>query len=125
MPLILRLDNLLADHGATYEHHVLSIEHVLPQTPKSDSMWVKWFPDQDERELWTHRLANLVILSRQKNSQAQNFDFDRKKQEYFQKKGVATFALTSQVLTESEWTPQVLERRQRQLIDLLKKEWRL
>jgi len=45
MPLILRLDSLLADHGATYEHKVLSIEHVLPQTPSADSVWLSWFPD--------------------------------------------------------------------------------
>lgn len=125
MPLLLRIDSLLADGGAIYEHRVLSIEHVLPQNPKPDSIWVEWFPDEDERELWTHKLANLVILSRQKNSQAQNYDFERKKKEYFQRKGVATFALTSQVLAEAEWTPQVLESRQRQLLGLLKEEWSL
>lgn len=125
MPLLLRLDSLLADHGATYEHSVLSIEHVLPQTPKADSEWVKWFPEPTARELWTHKLANLVLLSRQKNTQAQNYEFTRKKEEYFQKKGVATFALTSQVLSESKWTPEVLDRRQRDLLSRLKKEWRL
>ena len=63
MPLLLRIDSLLADHGATYEHKVLSIEHVLPQSPASDSVWLTWFPDEGTRELWTHRLANLVLLS--------------------------------------------------------------
>lgn len=125
MPLLLRLDSLLADHGATYEHKVLSIEHVLPQTPASDSVWLTWFPDEDTRNLWVHRLANLVLLSRQKNTQAQNFDFERKKQEYFQKKGVATFALTSQVLNQPQWTPSVLESRQSDLTGRLKAEWRL
>ena len=75
--------------------------------------------------LWTHRLANLVLLSRQKNTQAQNFDFERKKQEYFQRKGVAAFALTSQVLNKAEWTPDVLENRQSDLIRRLESEWRL
>lgn len=125
MPLLLRLDGLLADKGATYEHKVLSIEHVLPQTPATDSIWLTWFPEEEDRELWTHRLANLVLLSRQKNTQAQNFDFERKKQEYFQRKGVATFALTSQVLNQAEWTPDVLKKRQYDLIGLLKSEWRL
>lgn len=125
MPLLLRIDSLLADQGATYEHKVLSIEHVLPQTPAKDSVWLQWFPDEDVRELWTHRLANLALLSRQKNTQAQNFDFKRKKDEYFQKKGVATFALTSQVLNQSEWTIDVLEKRQSDLVERLKSEWRL
>ena len=125
MPLLLRLDSLLADQGATYDHKVLSIEHVLPQTPAVDSKWLSWFPDLEQREIWTHRLANLALLSRQKNTQAQNFDFDRKKSEYFQKKGVATFALTSQVLSETEWTLEILEKRQYDLIGRLKAEWRL
>ena len=125
MPLLLRLDGLLADKGATYEHRVLSVEHVLPQTPAKGSIWLEWFPDEEDREQWTHRLANLVLLSRQKNTQAQNFDFERKKREYFQRKGVATFALTSQVLNQSDWTPDVLEKRQEDLVGRLRVEWRL
>ena len=125
MPLLLRLDGLLADKGATYEHKVLSIEHVLPQTPATSSNWLAWFPEEEPRERWTHSLANLVLLSRRKNIQAQNFDFERKKREYFQREGVATFALTSQVLSQTEWTPDVLEKRQCYLIERFKSEWRL
>ena len=125
MPLLLRIDSLLADRGATYEHKVVSIEHVLPQTPKEDSCWMSWFPDETVRDEWTHRLGNLVLLSRRKNSQAQNYDFGRKKREYFQRKGVATFALTSQVLSEDCWTPEVLQRRQGELLRKLQSEWRL
>ena len=124
-PLLLRLDNLLADTGAKYDQPVISIEHVLPQNPASDSDWTKSFPDPDERDEWTHKLANLVLLSRRKNSQASNYDFNKKKSEYFQKNGTATFALTTQVVNESEWTRDVLKQRQSDLIDALKKEWRL
>lgn len=123
--LLLRLDSLAADVGASYEHPIISIEHVLPQNPRQGSRWLKSFSDEDERLEWTDRIANLVLLSHRKNSRAQNFDFDRKKQEYFQKGGAVTFALTSQVLSESEWTPKVLERRQGKLVGALKKEWRL
>ena len=123
MPLLLRLDSLLAGAGATYEQKVLSIEHVLPQTPADDSVWLQWFPDSEEREMWTHRLANLVLLSRRKNRQAQNFDFERKKNEYFQRNGVATFAITSQVLNRQDWTPDVLAKRQEDLIRRLADEW--
>lgn len=66
-----------------------------------------------------------MLLSFYKNAKAQNYDFDRKKNEYFSRESVAPFALTTQVLRESEWTPDVLDRRQRHLIDVLKKEWRL
>ena len=55
------------------------------------------FPDEEERTKWTDRLANLVLLSRTRNSNAQNYDFECIKGEYFQRGGVVTFALTSQV----------------------------
>ena len=123
--LLERLDNLLADTGASYTRTTITVEHVLPQNPRADSEWMTWFPGQVEREAWTHKLANLVLLSRRKNASASNWDFGRKKNEYFRSGSVAPFALTSQVLNESEWTPVVLERRQQELIDALRKEWRL
>ena len=103
----------------------ITVEHVLPRKPERNSQWLIDFPDDEERAEWTDRLANLVLLSRTKNSSALNHDFERKKREYFQRGGVVTFALTTQVLSETEWTPEVLQRRQRELINALKKEWRL
>ena len=123
-PLLLRLDSLLADEGVHHVRSVITIEHVLPQNPRSGSKWCKDFTE-DERTEWTNKLANLVLLSHRKNSRSQNYDFGRKKNEYFQKGKVPTFALTLQVLNETEWTPEVLKRRQRRLLNALKKEWRL
>ena len=123
--LLERLDSLLADTGATYARTTITVEHVLPQNPRADSEWMTWFPSQDQRDAWTHRLANLVLLSRRKNASASNWDFGRKKTEYFQRGGVAPFALTAQVLNEADWTPAVLERRQKELVDSLCREWRL
>lgn len=121
-PLLLRLDCLMADPEVHFYPSIVTVEHVLPQTPSST--WFKSF-SQKQRDLWTDRLANLVLLSRRKNSSAQNYSFYRKKIKYFQEGGVATFALTTQVVSETEWTPKVLERRQKNLIDALRKEWRL
>lgn len=124
-PLLLRLDRLLAEAGAVYDHPIISVEHVLPQNPQECSQWLTWFPDEEERRDWTHRLANLVLLSSRKNARASNYEFDRKKKEYFQKGGVQTFALTTQVVDKGEWTPDLLEDRQKLLLTKLEEEWRL
>ena len=124
-PLLLFIDSLLADSGASYEHKIITVEHVLPQTIEEGSEWIANFRNEEQRAEWTNKVANLVLLSRSKNSSANNYDFERKKSAYFQKKGTTTFALTTQVINESKWTPKVLERRQKHLIDALKKEWRL
>lgn len=124
--VLLRLDSILADDpGVSYDHRIITVEHVLPQSPDQDSQWVRDFTEE-EAAAWTHRLGNLLLLNRRANSRAQNFDFDVKKDKYFTSgKGVAVFALTTQVLAEPVWTPDVVERRQEELVGLLVKEWQL
>lgn len=125
LPVLLRLDEALSEGEARYDLKVVSVEHVLPQNPPSDSQWAAWFPDVEARTTIVHRLGNLVLLSRIKNSKAQNFDFERKKRQYFSTGSVTPFALTSQVLQETHWTPQLVVRRQQQLMAKLKEIWRL
>jgi len=121
--VLLRLDSLLTNGQPFYDHSVITVEHVLPQTPKEDSDWLANFTDPSE---YVHKLGNLVLLTRSKNSQARNYDFNKKKTSYFQSKnGVTTFALTTQVIQENEWTPKVLESRQKKLINLLRNAWNL
>lgn len=124
--VLLRLDSVLADDpGASYDHKIITVEHVLPQSPAVDSQWARDF-SQDDRDKWTHKLGNLLLLNRRTNSRARNYDFETKKEKYFtSKKGVAVFALTTQVISEPTWTPQVIERRQNELLDLLIREWDL
>lgn len=123
-PLLLCLNTLLADKEVKYTEKVISVEHVLPQNPKKDSEWLKCFSDE-QRQNWTHRLANLVLLSKKKNAQASNYEFKQKKEEYFKKRRISTCALTLGVITEDKWTPDILQKRQKYLIDILCKEWRL
>jgi uncharacterized protein with ParB-like and HNH nuclease domain len=121
--LLLRLDSLLTPGQPYYDYSVITVEHVLPQTPKPDSAWMKHFDNPSE---YVHKLANLVLLTRVKNAQAKNYDFQKKKASYFQtSNGISSFALTTQVIQEKEWTPAVLEHRQKNLIGLLETAWNL
>lgn len=124
--VLLRLDEMLAgSSGVTHDFPIITVEHVLPQRPKEGSVWLDDFSAED-RATWTHRLANLVLLNRSKNSQAGNYDFADKKAKYFlSSKGVVAFPLTSQVLAQSEWTPAMLETRQKELLRTLAEGWEL
>ncbi len=126
MALVLRLEALVSDGSKKQSFDHLSLEHVLPQTPPSGSDWIKWFPDEDERDSWTHRLANLVPLHVRKNPAASNYDFATKKNVYFKGKGTASpFILTQEVRSEDTWTPVMLADRQKRLVGVLKKHWAL
>lgn len=125
MALVLRLESLVRDNSVRLQDAV-SLEHVLPQTPPDGSDWIKWFPDKDERDYWTHRLANLVPLDRKKNSSARNCDFAKKKKVYSEGKGTASpFVLTREVWEKNEWTPTLLAERQKRLVGILKDHWNL
>ena len=124
--VILRLDAFISDGAASYDPSILTIEHVLPQTVDPDSQWAITWPDEEDRKNWVHKISNLVPLNRRRNSQAQNYDFDRKKSAYFTgRNNVSSYALTTQVLNTSEWTKQVLEKRQADLVSVMKENWEL
>ena len=124
--LMLRLDSFLSDGGASYNTKNLTVEHVLPQTVNANTEWAQWWPDESQWEKWVHRIANLVLLNRRRNSGAQNFDFSTKKSKYFSgKRDVSSFAITTQVLNMSEWRPENVENRQSELLEVLQENWRL
>lgn len=123
--LLLRVDRLLSDASAEYQHDVVSVEHVMPQQPAPNSLWQKWVPDTKVHQHWVHRLGNLTLLSRKKNSAASNYEFEKKKTAYFTRGGVSSFSLTTQVLQHGEWTLDVMESRQNALMTKLESHWRL
>ncbi|MBL1211419.1 DUF262 domain-containing HNH endonuclease family protein [Geminocystis sp. GBBB08] len=128
-----RLDSLLAEGGLSpsFDEKVVTIEHVLPQNPKSDSEWCQIWQDE-AREKWVHRLGNLVLLSRQKNSQAQNYDFEDKKEKYFDKGNPTIFPITVNVIRQTEkkteqinWNEQIVEYNQQEYLQKLLNLWNL
>jgi hypothetical protein len=126
LPLLLRLDEMLAAGSTSFEGSLVTVEHVLPQTQNADSQWLRDFPEAEVRDYWVDKLANLVLLTRRKNSQAGNLDFTDKKVKYFStKKGIANFALTGSVLAQQAWTPAILEDRQNKLMGEIETFWRL
>ena len=117
--ILLKLEYLESEQTAERRYGTISVEHVLPQSPRKDSTWVKLFTD-DERILFTNKLANLVLLSKKKNSSASNFDFQKKKENYL--KNRATDLTRSQaILRYNTWTPDILIKRQTDIIKILSK----
>lgn len=124
--IIQRLDSFLSDGGATYNTKLFTIEHVLPQHPSADSEWMKLWPDTQTQRFWLNKIANLVPLTRQRNSAAQNYDFNTKKNKYFQSKnGTSSYTLTTQVINIAAWTPEVVEARQKDLEEIFISKWDL
>ena len=122
--VMLRLDSFISDHAAVYDSKILTIEHVLPQTVEDNSEWAKSWPDVQVRAEWVHRIGNLGLLNKRKNSSAGNYSFKKKCKKYFLGRGnVTSYALTAQVLSYEEWTLEVVQQRQKELLTALKEGW--
>lgn len=117
--LLLKLEFLLSDntvHLSSYNY--ITVEHVLPQNPETDSQWEKDFPVK-ERAFWTNKLANLVLISKKKNSSLSNLDFQEKKKRYLRGRIDAFKGSKVFIDQNMEWSPQLLQRRQEELVNLL------
>jgi hypothetical protein len=66
------------------------------------------------------------LLTRAKNSQASNWDFDRKRSEYFSSTaGVSSFKITTMVIKEKAWDLATLEKHHKAALERLAEIWDL
>ncbi|WP_001062376.1 DUF262 domain-containing protein [Helicobacter pylori] len=131
-PILILVEYFISDdpRPKRIEKDDFHVEHILPQKPDLSSQWVKDF-SEEERELYTHSLANLTLLGGKKNtkalSQVLNQDFKEKKEIYMGKPVVLDNKKTFKVMTcydmtkndvclYTEWTPKRLEKRKEELI---------
>ncbi|WKZ48517.1 MAG: DUF262 domain-containing HNH endonuclease family protein [Anaerolineales bacterium] len=116
--LLFKLDALYASADTRLQVPVnMSVEHVLSQTPKSDSQWCQDFSEQD-RETWTNRIGNLVLISRRKNSSQGRSDYSDKKEKYF-KNNVETFPNSVRVMQKKKWDLETLQHHHQEVVDKL------
>ena len=96
-----------------------TIEHLLPENPAED--WTPSFP----RENWeaaVYRLGNLTLLEPAANRRIGNAGYAAKISEY----GRSAYAITRVILeiAPEEWTPALLDERQRRLAVRAVHVWR-
>ena len=119
--VLLKYEFLLGDNTAylsKYEKKI-SVEHILPQTPKDNSQWKIDFTDDERTEL-THTLGNLILINRKKDSALSNLDFSLKKEKYLN--GQIDIFPSSKIFSQqNEWKPQSIRNRQKEMIEILLK----
>ncbi len=134
-PVLILVEYSMSDdpYPKRIEKNDFHVEHILPQKPDPSSQWAKDF-SEEERELYTHSLANLTLLGGKKNtkalSQALNQDFKEKKEIYMGKPVALDNKKTFKVMTcydmtkndvcrYTEWTPKSLEKRKEELVGII------
>jgi hypothetical protein len=86
--------------------------------PSTASQWIKDFPDE-QRETWLHRLGNLMLLSRRKNTSLGNLDFADKRVRYLEDR-IDSLPNSQRILATTTFALGDLEARHADLLDRLK-----
>jgi len=116
--ILLKYEYLLGDNTVHLSNYkTISVEHVLPQNPSNGSNWVSDFTEL-EIENYKHKLGNLILISKRKNSSLGNLDFSEKKNLYL-KGRIDIFPSGKIFINYDSWSPHIIEQRQKKIIDEL------
>ena len=95
---------------------IINIEHILPQNPGIGSEWTINFT-AEQRNLYTHKIGNLSLLTRKKNVAFSNLGFKEKKRRYFNGK-IDTLPRTLKIVNSHEqWLPEDIESNQKKALE--------
>lgn len=114
--LLMLLEYKYKDKSEWKEFGTTSIEHILPHNPRPNSKWVQDF-NEVQRDYYTHRIGNLCLIGRRKNSSLGNLDYQDKLKRYF-KKNIGSFAHTQKIYQNypTAWTPATVEENQKRVV---------
>ncbi len=104
-----------------------SIEHIYPQTP-NDRYWTSRFKSKSPKKELLHSLGNLVLVSKERNSEYKNYGYDVKAfGSSIIKNAYANGSFSEIKLSReyTEWTPDIIKDRETKLMAFLKDRWKL
>ncbi|WP_204136871.1 HNH endonuclease family protein [Halomicronema sp. CCY15110] len=119
--LLLKLDFIHGNEQTrlSFNRAASTLEHILPRSAVNKN-------EEDTYEIanWVHRLGNLVLLDRKKNSSLSNADFETKIQRY--KGNYETRPYTNHVfMTHEQWTLNELRNQHDYAVNMLIEYYRL
>lgn len=98
---------------------IISIEHILPQNPTIGTEWTTNFTPE-QRNLYTHKIGNLCLLTRKKNSYFSNYSFKDKKERYFNGRTDCLPRTLGIINRYNSWRPYDVEANQKRALEEIK-----
>ena len=120
-PLMRYLGDVIGCDPGEIDGYRVTIEHVLPRSPRRDARWRREFPTAEDIRNHAHRIGNLVFLSHADNQAVGNCDYDLKREIL----AASGFTFTAAAAAEPAWTKEVITRRTEELAAALFAHWGL
>jgi hypothetical protein len=124
MPLLLKINDLLAGSVQSVDPKTMSCEHILPRNAQSGSPWRTIFAGGSGKRYqggrYVHMLGNLTVLPHDENRRADTHPFAQKRQIFKR----STLAISKEAATWKDWTPEVIQARTQRLSKMLIDHWR-
>ena len=107
-------------HGARLlNERSCNVEHILPESPQHWNGWVGF--DEYDRGDWVHRIGNLTLMGPTDNRPGPKYNgnFAKKRESY----NDSEVALTRELSKYDDWTPNIIEKRQREMAKRAVQAW--
>ncbi len=117
--VLCRLEEDAGDHPCDHETDPATIEHILPENPTEP--WEQAFP-HERWDAYIPRLGNLTLLESNRNREVGNRTYEEKLSSYAD----SSYALARRIpeAAPEQWTPELLEARQRRMAERAVHLWR-
>jgi hypothetical protein len=116
----------ISHYNKTEQLETLSVEHMLPRNPKSNSKWMVDFPETRARRYNTEMVGNLFLVrDKSENESMKNFEFAIKHEILFNGKPEHPISLTNDLRKQKTWIKPDIEARQEKLLNIIDEIWSL
>lgn len=116
--ILVHIENHLAQKNIDEEETSATVEHILSESFNVDN-WGEQFSEEEHFNLY-NRLGNHTLLEPKLNKLAADKNFQEKKDIYLQ----SQYKMTN-TITQSEWNPEILKRRQERLAKWATAVWKV
>ena len=124
MPVLLKLNDLLAKQAQAIDPRNVSCEHILPINPPKRGPWRSAFRGRNGQfngGVFTQMLGNVTILTHPQNREADNSPYEVKRKIL----KASGFAISKHAAAQKIWNGEVIADRSEELFELLADCWRL
>jgi hypothetical protein len=125
MPLLLKLNDLMAGEVLPIDPKTVSCEHILPRNVSQNSPWRAAFKPAQGRRYeggkYVQQLGNLTVLGHADNRLADTHPFHEKRPIFKR----SPLAISNDVGKNRAWTPDIVQARTARLARMLEEHWDL